>query len=133
MFRSYIIMICGNSCSREFQIYCYLFSNLTQEDLSFLTIKQALLDIANFAQIQKTKEPELYSGPWVLYGSGYSANLASWARAQFPDLFVGAYASCPRLWVRPSFNGTKSTCPTDMLINQNIQSKRLPSNRGHCL
>ncbi|XP_065344633.1 putative serine protease K12H4.7 [Cloeon dipterum] len=76
--------------------------SLTIEDLAFLTIEQAISDIVNFATFLKQND-EMFSGPWILYGSGYSASLAAWTRAQHPDIFAGAYASCPRLHVTPYF------------------------------
>jgi predicted alpha/beta superfamily hydrolase len=49
-----------------------------------------LADTAYFAQEMQAKG---YDGPWILIGSSYSANLVTWARLKYPDIFFGALAS----------------------------------------
>ena len=71
--------------------------SFTAENLKYLTIEQMIEDIAfvidritsrNFFNITK-------KNPWILSGSSYSAMIAIWFKAMYPDMVVGVYASSP--------------------------------------
>lgn len=63
------------------------------DDISYLTVEQALADF-NLLQVEirhKWKMPE--STAFVAFGGSYGGNLALWARLKNPNLWAGAIAS----------------------------------------
>lgn len=65
----------------------------TFEELQFLTVEQALNDIAILiATVQRDLGS---SGRVILWGTGYGATLATFARKKFPHLVHAAFASSP--------------------------------------
>lgn len=76
-----------------------MFSNLTLENLQFLTIDQTLADIAtviNDFQIELQTE-SLQRRKVVLYGFGTGASYAVWLRKKYPHLVDGVIAHSPIL------------------------------------
>jgi len=68
-------------------------SDASLENLQLLTIDQTLADIATFIVfIREYVGFEQYSTV-ILWGSGYGASLAVWARQRYPELVTAAYAS----------------------------------------
>jgi Serine carboxypeptidase S28 len=61
------------------------------ENLRFLTVEQALADLAHFIEHWKASCLLKDSGVFVV-GASYSASLATWARIKFPHLIDGAWA-----------------------------------------
>lgn len=70
-------------------------SNVTDENLRFLSPEQALADVAHF--IEHIKRPDVFPGtqdsPVIVIGGHYSGTLAAWFRQQYPHLAIGAWAS----------------------------------------
>lgn len=67
------------------------FSQLTTENLHYLSTEHALIDAANF---QKYAMKILgFNGKWVVIGGSYAGSLAAYYRQKFPELVVGALAS----------------------------------------
>jgi len=92
--------------SQEFS--CYMFylehryygesrptPNVTDENLRFLTVEQALADTAHFIEYIKSSAvtPGAQNSPVIVIGGQYSASLAAWTRQSFPHLVAGAWAS----------------------------------------
>lgn len=77
-----------------------LISNLTNENLRFLTVDQALADIAHFvAEIQAQHATAEHPRPAVIViGGHYSGNLAVWFRQKYPHLSAGAWAASAPVW-----------------------------------
>jgi len=64
------------------------------EDLAFLTVEQAVADIAVFVSTlydHLGKDPS--ETTVILYGTGYGATLATYARRKYPHLVSGVFAS----------------------------------------
>lgn len=85
---------------RSFIIYIYAyqisFSNLTTENLRYLTVDQALADIAHFIPYVKSKHLSRDAAtdvPVVLAGSQYAGSLVAWFRQKYPHLVTGVWAS----------------------------------------
>ncbi|KAJ2721759.1 hypothetical protein GGI07_003752 [Coemansia sp. Benny D115] len=77
----------------------YPVSDMSGKNMRFLTLDNALEDIAHFvrnavgfvrASVGIEISPE---SKWVATGGSYSANIAVWIRQQFPELIHAAYAS----------------------------------------
>lgn len=69
-------------------------SDLSTQNLRFLTTKQALADTAYFAQSVKFEGLENYSinapnVPWIAYGGSYAGAFVAFLRTQYPDIFFG--------------------------------------------
>lgn len=69
------------------------FRDFSTENLRYLSIDQALADIAYFIKHQKAAITGLANSKVVAVGSSYSAALATWARVKFPHLIDVTYAS----------------------------------------
>jgi len=69
--------------------------DLSDENLRFLTVEQALADTAHF--IEFIQSSGNFTGaedaPIVVIGGQYSGSLAAWTRQSYPHLVVGAWAS----------------------------------------
>jgi len=71
------------------------FKNLSTENLRYLTVDQALSDLANFIHWVKTNST-LKVGEnrkWLTYGGSYPGALSAWFRYKYPHLTTGAVAS----------------------------------------
>lgn len=68
--------------------------SLKFENMKYLTVYQALDDLAYFINYVKTKG--LYNvsnNPWITIGGSYPGAMSAWFRYKFPHLTVGALAS----------------------------------------
>lgn len=63
------------------------------ENLRWLTIHQALADLAQFINFIKANYYGARNSRVVLWGRGYGGSLAVWARQKYPSLVDGAFAS----------------------------------------
>lgn len=69
-------------------------SDLTIESLQYLTVDQALADIANFIQQMNAKyQIQQKTQKWIIFGGSYSGALATWVVEAYPKLAYGAVAS----------------------------------------
>lgn len=70
-------------------------SNLTNDNLRFLNVDQALADVAHFITHIKRHDviPGAEDSKVIVVGRHYSANLAVWFRQKYPHLALGAWAS----------------------------------------
>ncbi|KAJ6231690.1 peptidase s28 family protein [Anaeramoeba flamelloides] len=72
------------------------FSEYTTENLQFLTVEQALTDLAQFLQYYQKVIKTNYgieSNNWFIIGGSYSGALSAWFRLKFPHLVKGSLAS----------------------------------------
>lgn len=67
-------------------------SDLSLEDLKYLSVDQALADVANFINAANSKF-DLSNSKWIIFGGGFGGSLAAWFRQKYPELTVGAVAS----------------------------------------
>ncbi|XP_046564360.1 putative serine protease F56F10.1 [Haliotis rubra] len=67
-------------------------SDLRTSNLQYLTVEQALEDVANFIVVA-TKEHNLSDTKWVTFGGSYAGLLSAYVRYKFPHLVAGAIAS----------------------------------------
>jgi Serine carboxypeptidase S28 len=72
------------------------------KNLEFLTVEQALADLAHFVEHLKSMSQYKDSGV-IVVGASYSATLATWARMKYPSLIDGAWASSAPLLAKLDF------------------------------
>ncbi|KAI1723136.1 serine carboxypeptidase s28 domain-containing protein [Ditylenchus destructor] len=68
------------------------FDTTATPNLSFLSSRQAVEDIADFIRAQNKASNE-NNLKWIVVGSSYAGSLALWFRQKYPGLTVGAIAS----------------------------------------
>lgn len=67
--------------------------DLSSESLKYLSIDQALADVAYFIKDRKANEPGLENSKVVVVGGSYSATMATWMRLKYPSLVDAALSS----------------------------------------
>ncbi|KAG4065090.1 hypothetical protein HA402_007487 [Bradysia odoriphaga] len=78
--------------------------NVTDENLRFLTVDQALADTAHFVDFVKGEFPGAEDAPVIVIGGHYSASLAMWFRQSYPALADFTWASsAPTLAIADHF------------------------------
>lgn len=70
--------------------------------MQYLSIEQALADLAHFIAITK-REPRFQNSNVVLVGGSYSATMVAWFRQLYPHLAVGAWASSAPVLAKADF------------------------------
>ena len=70
-------------------------NSMKTENMIYLTVEQALEDLANFMQWFKVNYKYRISDnqPWVTVGGSYPGALSAWFRYKYPHLTAGAWAS----------------------------------------
>ncbi|XP_055384473.1 putative serine protease K12H4.7 [Condylostylus longicornis] len=77
-------------------------SDLRTENLKYLTVGQALADLAYFIKVQKQK-PQFKESKIVIAGGSYSATMVTWFRQKYPELSVGGWSSSAPLFAKVDF------------------------------
>lgn len=67
-------------------------ANASESNLRFLTVEQSLADIAVLLTTIR-RDVNDTDAPIVLWGTGYGATLATWAKQRYPHLITGVLAS----------------------------------------
>ncbi|XP_003742341.1 putative serine protease K12H4.7 [Galendromus occidentalis] len=68
-------------------------SDLSTENLVYLSSEQALADAAHFRNVITNRRNLSPDAKWVVFGGSYSGSLAAWFKLKYPHLAVGAVAS----------------------------------------
>ncbi|XP_046667646.1 putative serine protease K12H4.7 [Homalodisca vitripennis] len=68
-------------------------SDLSVENLRYLTTEQALADVAYFITGMNALYNLSSDTKWIAFGGSYSGNLAAWIRFKYPHLIHGAMAA----------------------------------------
>lgn len=71
-------------------LFMYFLSNTSSENLQYLSVDQALADVAYFIETKK-KERNLENSTVVVFGGSYAGNMAAWARLKYPHLIKVIY------------------------------------------
>ncbi len=77
------------------------FSELTTENLKYLSTENALLDAAAF--IKYAAKNLNLKGKWLVVGGSYAGSLSAFMRMKFPDLVVGSLASSGPVQAKEKF------------------------------
>ncbi|GJQ77977.1 hypothetical protein Trydic_g2338 [Trypoxylus dichotomus] len=73
--------------------YSYPTVNMSTENLKYLSLDQAIADVAYFIQYVKANIEGLANSKVVVIGGSYSASMATWIRFKYPHLVNVGYAS----------------------------------------
>lgn len=68
------------------------FSDTSTSNLRFLTIEQALADLAHFIN-HLHQQPQFKQSKVILVGGSYAATMAAWFRQLYPHIAAGSWAS----------------------------------------
>jgi hypothetical protein len=67
--------------------------NALTENYQYLTVEQALADLATFTDFYKSQDENAANAKWFAFGGSYPGALASWYRMEYPDHTVGSLSS----------------------------------------
>ncbi|XP_017887879.1 putative serine protease K12H4.7 [Ceratina calcarata] len=76
--------------------------NISSSNLQYLSVDQALADLAYFIQSRKNLEG-FENSTVIVFGGSYAGGMASWARLKYPHLIQGALASSAPVFSKPDF------------------------------
>uniref|UniRef100_W8BKV3 Thymus-specific serine protease n=5 Tax=Ceratitis capitata TaxID=7213 RepID=W8BKV3_CERCA len=78
-------------------------SDLSYENLKYLSSKQALADVANFIESMNQKYSLSCKQKWIVFGGSYPGALAAWAREKYSHLIHGAISSSAPILAKVDF------------------------------
>lgn len=81
--------------------FCF-YRDASTHNLRFLTIEQALADLAHFITHIK-RQPRYANSNVILVGASYAATMVAWFRQLYPHLAVGAWASSAPVLAQADF------------------------------
>ncbi|KAA6390203.1 MAG: putative Thymus-specific serine protease [Streblomastix strix] len=80
------------------------FFDLTRDNLTYLTSRQALADIANFLDFIVTNKLSQQKIRRILvFGGSYAGSLSAWFRTLYPHLTIGSVASSAPVYAKEDF------------------------------
>ncbi|XP_058979210.1 putative serine protease K12H4.7 isoform X1 [Musca domestica] len=78
-------------------------SAMTNENMKYLNVRQALADLAHFIRTMKATIPGMSNSKAILTGGSYSATMVIWFKKLYPDLAAGCWASSAPLFAKANF------------------------------
>lgn len=87
-----------------FFFFFFLNSDTSSRNLQYLSVDQALADLAYFIKTKK-KDENRRNSTVIVFGGSYAGSVASWARLKYPHLIQGALASSAPVLAKLDFNG----------------------------
>ncbi|XP_013105194.2 putative serine protease K12H4.7 [Stomoxys calcitrans] len=78
-------------------------SAMTNENMKYLHVRQALADLAHFIRTMKATIPGMSNSKVILAGGSYSATMVTWFKKLYPDLATGCWASSAPLFAKSNF------------------------------
>lgn len=84
-----------------------LFSDLSTDNLRFLSSHQALADLAHFRTVI-AEARGLTDEKWVAFGGSYPGSLAAWFRLKYPQLVYASVATSAPVHATVNFPGMTS-------------------------
>lgn len=79
-------------------------SDLSTENMQYLSSHQALADAAAFIQ-GMNEQYNLTDAKWIVFGASYAGTLAAWLRHKYPHLVAGVMSSSGPLNAVLDFHG----------------------------
>lgn len=83
----------------------FSYSDLSNENMEYLHVLQALEDLAHFIRTMKSTIPGMANSKVILVGGSYSATMVTWFKKIYPDLATGSWASSAPLLAKVDFVG----------------------------
>lgn len=81
------------------------FSDLSLENLKYLSSNQAIIDVAQFIRYKKQQIPSLSNATVILGGGSYAGSIVVWLKHLYPYIFKGGLASSAPLLAKMEFEG----------------------------
>ncbi|KAF2900100.1 hypothetical protein ILUMI_06086, partial [Ignelater luminosus] len=78
--------------------------DLSTENLEYLSVQQALADLAEFISAMNEKYEFPPHTKWIAFGGSYSGSLAAWLRLKYPHLVHGAVSSSSVLAAKADYS-----------------------------
>ncbi|EDW83818.2 uncharacterized protein Dwil_GK13814 [Drosophila willistoni] len=78
-------------------------ASLGIEQLKYLSLPQALADLAHFIEYQKSDNPNLRESKVILVGGSYSGSMVTWMTRLYPHLIAASWASSAPLFAKADF------------------------------
>lgn len=79
----------------------------TPSNLKYLSIEQALADLAHFLAKIRANNAQLRNAKVVLIGCSYAGTMVSWFRLKYPHLITGSWSTSAPLLAEYNFDGEK--------------------------
>lgn len=86
-------------------LFAFIFSDLSVDNLKYLSSEQALADLANFIESMNKKYSLPTGTKWIAFGGSYPGSLAAWLREKYPNLVHGSISSSGPLLAKADFYG----------------------------
>ncbi|XP_034665533.1 putative serine protease K12H4.7 [Drosophila subobscura] len=77
--------------------------DLSNENIQYLNVRQALEDLAVFIRTLKATHEGLSESKVIIVGGSYSATMVTWFKKVHPDLVAGGWASSAPLFAKVNF------------------------------
>ncbi|XP_054726720.1 putative serine protease K12H4.7 [Anastrepha obliqua] len=78
-------------------------SNIDNENIKYLHVRQALADLAHFIEEMRATVPGASYSKVILAGGSYSATMVTWFKKLYPELAIGVWASSAPLLAKLDF------------------------------
>lgn len=78
-------------------------SDTSTDNLKYLTVDQALADLAHFIDVQKGTVSGAQSSGVILVGASYAASMVTWFKQRYPDKVSDVWASSAPLHAKVDF------------------------------
>ncbi|XP_064615580.1 thymus-specific serine protease-like [Liolophura sinensis] len=92
-------------------------SDISVSNLQYLTVEQALEDVANFQRYISTSLSLANDTTWIVFGGSYAGTLAAWFRLKYPDLVNAAVASSAPVFPTKDFKDYYVTAALSLLLH----------------
>lgn len=91
-------------------------SDVTTENLMFLSIEQILADMAHLIDHIRQEDPRLINAKVILVGTMFGGNLATWFRVKYPHYVDGVWSSSSYVEARFNFREYFETIGEDLMM-----------------
>jgi pimeloyl-ACP methyl ester carboxylesterase len=88
-------------------------SPVTNENLIFLSSRQALADIAHFINTMNDAH-DLHNNKWITFGGSYPGMMAAWARLEYPKLVHAAVSNSAPIEMKLDFGAYNERVAYDL-------------------
>lgn len=94
---------CNDSPNKQIDNVIFFLSDISTENLRFLSSEQALADLAYFITSMKRKYNLTDDNRWIAFGGSYPGSLAAWLREKYPHLVHGSISTSGPLLAKIDF------------------------------
>jgi pimeloyl-ACP methyl ester carboxylesterase len=80
------------------------FSPVTNDDLVYLSSRQALADLSHFIATTNDSYDLSHETKWITFGGSYPGMMAAWARLEYPELVHAAVSNSAPIQMQVDFS-----------------------------